>query len=105
MSSIQRDEEDKIPEKEISDDDMANSPPKDGEPSAVSLFQGVVERAREILQQYAEYQNVEKSQKEDEAAGQEKMQEEVVSHEKEEDITQEALKATATTEVELQKVD
>jgi len=105
LSSIQRDEEDKTPEKEVSDDDMADSPPKEDEPPIVSLFQGVVERAKEILQQHAEDQNVEDSQNNDEAVGHENMLEEVVSHEKEEEPSQDALKVATTTETEFQKVD
>ena len=84
LSSIQREEEAKTPEKEVSDNDIADSPPKDGEPTAVDLFQEVAERAREILQQNAEDQNVEDSQKDDEITGHDMMQEEVASHEKEE---------------------
>jgi len=104
LSSIQR-QEDITPEKEASSEDMADSPPKKGEPAVVDLSQGIDERAREILQQNAEVQNVDDSQKENEAAGQEKMLEEVISHEKEEKITQEASKIAATTEDELQKFD
>ena len=105
LSSIQREEEAKTSEKEVSNEDIADSPPKDGEPSAVNLFQEVAERAREILQQNAEDQNVEDSQKDDEITGHDMMQEEVASHEKEEQPTQDALKTAATTEDELQKVD
>ena len=105
LSSIQREEEAKTSEKEVSNEDIADSPPKDGEPSAVNLFQEVAERAREILQQNAEDQNVEDSQKEDEIAGHEIMEEEVASHEKEEEPTQDALKTAPTAEDGLQKVD
>jgi len=104
LSSIQR-QEDNSPEKEASDDDMADSPPREEETATVDLFQGIVERAREILQQNAEVQNVDDSQKKNEAAGQEKMLEEVVSHDKEKEITQDASKVAATSEMELQKVD
>jgi len=72
LSSIQR-QEDNTPEKEASDEDMADSPPTKDEPAAVDLFKGIAERAREILQENAEVQNVDDSQKENEAAGQEKM--------------------------------
>jgi len=84
---------------------MTDSPPKEEEPAVVDLFQGIAECAREILQQNAEVQNVDDSQKENEAAGQEKMLEEVVSDEKEKEITQDASKVAATSEMELQKVD
>lgn len=70
-----------------------------------SVGQRVAERAREILQQHAEDHKVEDCHKEDEVVGQEKMLKEVISHEKEEEITQDGLKFAATTEIKLQKVD
>jgi len=48
LLSIQR-QENISPEKEAFDDDMDDSPPKEEEPTYIDLFQGIVERAREIL--------------------------------------------------------
>ncbi|XP_039683064.1 uncharacterized protein [Medicago truncatula] len=105
LSSIQRQEEENSPDKEASDEEIADSPPKEDEPTAVNLFQDIAERAKEILQEDAEVQNVEVSEKEDEVADQEKMQEEVVSHEEEEESTLDASKVDEISEKDLQKVD
>jgi len=60
LSSIQR-QEDNTHEKEAADEDMADSPPKKDEPAAVDLFQGIAERAIEILQENVEVRNVDDS--------------------------------------------